>query len=200
MAGMANRTPGRYVLAMSDFDALLSSLPIDSIADRLGEDPDEVRKAAQAALPALLGGLDANTSDAQGAESLLEALAQHEDKGNDVDVDKIDVADGEKIAAHIFGTQEDQVVQQLGSTGVSSGLVRKLIPILAPIVLAWLANRMSSQGAKPSEGADQGVLGTILEQVLKGAVQGSGGGGVSAGSILTDVLGGLLGGGRRKGE
>jgi hypothetical protein len=185
---------------MSDLDALLASLPIDSIAAQLGEDPDQVRDAAHAALPALLGGLDANAREESGAASILEALAQHEDQDTDgIDVSKVDTADGERIAAHIFGSKQDEVVNQLGTTGASSGLIRKLIPILAPIVLAWLANRMTSQGARPSSGADQGVLGTILEQVLKGAGQGSGGksSSPSVGSILGDVLGGLLGGGRR---
>jgi hypothetical protein len=183
---------------MSDLDALLGSLPIDAIAAQIGEDPDEVRQAAAVALPALLGGLDANAQGG-GSASLLEALAQHE--GKPVGADSIDATDGEKIAAHIFGDQQEQVISQLGSTGVTSGLLQKLIPLLAPMVMAWLANQMSNKGAAPSSGGAGGaggVLGTILEQVLKGA---NGGGAASktpdAGSIIGDVLGGLLGGGRR---
>lgn len=181
---------------MSDLDALLANLPIDALAAQIGEDPDEVRQAAAVALPALLGGLDANAQDG-GAASLLEALAQHEGRSPG-DPAAIDAIDGEKIAAHIFGDQQEQVISQLGSTGVASGLLQKLIPLLAPMVMAWVAGQLAGKGAAPSAGGDPGTLGTILEQVLKGAL---GGGAPSqaptAGSILTDILGGLLGGGRR---
>ncbi|WP_067441891.1 DUF937 domain-containing protein [Nocardioides jensenii] len=178
---------------MSDIDELLASLPLAQISADLGEDPAAVEQAARAVLPALLGGLDANAQDPDGARSLLGALGQHEDR-DPTDPSRVDVADGEKIASHIFGSQKEQVINQLGSTGASSSLVKKLLPILAPIVLSWLASRMTSKGAAPSKTQDQSVLGSVLEQVLKGAVGGSSGG---AGKIITDVLGGLLGGGRR---
>ncbi|KQZ67570.1 DUF937 domain-containing protein [Nocardioides sp. Root151] len=179
---------------MSDIDDLLASLPLDRISADLGEDPAAVEQAARAALPALIGGLDANAQDPAGAASLLDALGQHED-GDPADLSRVDTADGEKIAAHIFGNQQDQVINQLGSTGASSGLVKKLLPILAPIVLSWLASRMTSKGAAPSKTEDKSVLGSVLEQVLKGAIGGGASGG--AGKIISDVLGGLLGGGRR---
>lgn len=184
---------------MSDVDEILSSLPIDKIAAQVGEDPEAVEDAAAAAIPALLGGLDANADDPAGAASLLDALGQHADKSTDPA--EIDAADGEKIAAHIFGGNQEQVIQQLGGTGVSSSLVKKLLPILAPIVLSWLAQRvLGGKGGSTAKGGDQGGLGGILGEVLKGAVAGGGGGKGSvpnAGSIISDVLGGLLGGGRR---
>jgi hypothetical protein len=181
---------------MSDLDALLGSLPIDALAAQIGEDPADVRQAAAVALPALLGGLNANAQGG-GLGSILEALTQHE--GKPVDADSIDATDGEKIAAHIFGDQQEQVISQLGSTGVASGLLQKLIPLLAPMVMAWLAGQLAGKGAAPSSGGGGGVLGGILEQVLKGATGGGGGASKTpdAGSILGDVLGGLLGGGRR---
>jgi hypothetical protein len=184
---------------MSDVDEILSSLPIDKIAAQVGEDPEAVEDAAAAAIPALLGGLDANATDPAGAASLLDALGQHADKSTDPA--DIDAADGEKVAAHIFGGNQEQVVSQLAGTGVSSTLVKKLLPILAPIVLSWLASRvLGGKGGAAAPSADQGGLGGILGEVLKGAVQGGGGGKGSvpdAGSIIGDVLGGLLGGGRR---
>src|SRR5689334_3508659 len=115
---------------MSDIAALLDSLPIDSLAAQTGESPDAVREAAQVALPALLGGLNANAA-AGGVGSLLEALARHEG-GDGADVD---ASEGAQIASHIFGANQEQVINQLGATGVSSGLLQKLIPLLAPIVM-----------------------------------------------------------------
>ena len=183
---------------MSAVDEILQTLPIDQLANQLGEDPDDVEQAALAALPALLGGLHANAQDPAGEASLAEALDQHADDPaatGVVNVEQIDQADGARIARHIFGSQEEQVVQQLGGVGsASSGLVQKLIPILAPLVLAYLAKQMGGKGAA----AGGGVLGSILGQVLSGAAQGSAPrGSQGAGSIISDILGGLLGGGRK---
>ncbi|MFZ2503321.1 MAG: DUF937 domain-containing protein [Nocardioides sp.] len=184
---------------MSDFDQLLASLPYDQLAAELGADPREVALAAEAALPALLGGLNANAAHPGGAASLMEALGQHDNDLADgpADLQRIDVADGEKISGHIFGDQQEDVIRSLGGVnGVSSGLVRKLLPILAPIVLSYLAKQVRGKNSEATGGG--GILSSILEQVLSGATQGSGSrSSVSAGSILSDILGGLLGGGRR---
>lgn len=197
---------------MAALDEILQNLPIDQLAQQVGADPAEVQQAAQAALPALLGGLNANAQGG-GASSIVEALGQHT---GDVTVDQIDAADGEKIASHIFGSNEDQVYSALGGTGASSGLVKKLIPILAPIVLSYIANKVLKGGglgggtgtqaqapADDSASGGPGSLDSMLKDVLGGALggatqtqapqqsqQSSGGG-------ILDVLGGLLGGGRR---
>ncbi|MGD9960945.1 DUF937 domain-containing protein [Nocardioides sp.] len=183
---------------MSAIDDILDNLPIDQLAHQLGASPDEVHDAAYAALPALLGGLQANATDPAGATSLLGALDQHT---GDVDVSTVDVNDGEKAAAHIFGGNKDQVISQLGSTGANSGLIQKLLPMLVPIVLSYVAKRVSGGSGAPSA-AGSDVLGTILSQVLGGAAEGTrstsrSGAVPDVGSILGDVLGGLLGGGRR---
>ena len=187
---------------MADLDDLRTSLPIDQIAAQLGEDPDDVRRAVDVALPALLGGLQANAQDPGGEASLAEALGQHDAQvaTPPVDLADVDEQDGQRITAHIFGAQQHQVVQKLGSTGADSALVQKLLPILAPIVLSYLAKQVGAKGGA----AGGGVLGTILSTILAGAAQGSGGtsrpssdsGGL--GGVLGDLLGGLLGGGRKQ--
>ncbi len=185
----------------SAVDDIVASLPLEQIAASLGEDPAAVEQAAYAALPALLGGLEANAQDPRGEASLAEALLQHDNDLADgpVDLSRIDVADGERITRHIFGDQQDQVVRQLGGVGGSSGLVAKLLPILAPIVLSYLAKQVGGKDGA----AGGGILGTILSEILNGAAQGSGSrssgsaAGSDFGSILGDLLGGLLGGGRR---
>lgn len=185
---------------MADLDDLRASLPIDQIASQLGEDPDAVRRAVDVALPALFGGLQANAADPGGEASLAQALDQHDTEvaTPPINVADVDPADGERITAHIFGAQQDQVVHQLGATGAGSGLVQKLLPILAPIVLSYVAKQMGAKGGA----AGGGVLGSILGSILSGAAQGSGGSSRSSGSgglgdIVGDVLGGLLGGGRK---
>ena len=193
---------------MSAVDEILSSVDLDQLAQQVGAERVEVEQAARTTLPALLGGLQANAADPSGARSLTEALGQHDASlvEGGVDLAQVDPADGERITQHIFGDNREQVVSQLGGVGgtESKGIVARLLPILAPIVLSWLAGKVlgGGSGQQPGTAADspsgaQGGLGDVLGQVLGGATRGSQSGGVDTGSIISDVLGGLLGGGRR---
>ncbi len=162
---------------MSAYDEILGSLPIDQIASELGAQPQEVEQASAAILPALLGGLDANANDG-GAGSILQALGQHDPSLLDggVDLSQVDSSDGQAIASHIFGGNEEEVIARLGgsgASGVGGQLVKKLLPILAPIVLSWLAKQ-------------------VLGRAGGGATQSAGG---SGGGGLGDILGSILGGG-----
>ena len=128
--------------------------PADQISQQVGASPDEVRTCAAAVLPALLGGLQANAGDPSGAGSILQALGQHDDDllTGGADLSAIDEQDGTAIASHIFGDQQDEVVNRLGGlpavggSGLGGALVKKLLPILAPMVLSWLANRVLKGG------------------------------------------------------
>lgn len=138
--------------------------------------------AARKALPALLGGLSSNVS-AGGGDALGAALMKDHDGSlldNTDPLAAVDAADGRKIIGHIFGGQQDRVVETLGATSrASSSVFSKLLPLLAPLVLAWLAKKVG------------------------GALTGGGGGGVLASGQSTAAestsgqasgLGGLLGG------
>ena len=151
----------------------MADIPLDQLAAQLGVDEATAEAAARQAIPALLGGMQANAADPAGAASL---------------------AGAQKIVSNIFGPDTGQVAQTLGAdVGQQSGLIQKLLPILAPIVLAYLSKRLT--------GSSQGGSGNVLTDLLGGML---GGGGASqtgpnrsgTGSIL-DMLGGLIGGGRR---
>ncbi|UGT53199.1 DUF937 domain-containing protein [Nocardia asteroides] len=197
---------------MTSFDDLLSQVPIAQIADQLGVDQATATTAVQAALPTLLGGLQANASEPQGAASLMGALDQHgelvEGEGA-VDLNQVDVADGEKIVDNVFGGEKNTVISALGGTGGTGGndLIGKLLPILAPIVLAYLAKQMTGGGAAAPAPQQQssggGGLGDLLGGLLGGSGNAGGLGGVigdalakNAGGGLGSILGGLLGGKR----
>jgi hypothetical protein len=185
---------------------ILGNLDLSRLAQQVGADPNDVQAAAAKVLPALLGGVHANAQDPGGAASLAQALAQHDDDlaTGTIDTTAVDPADGQKVAAHIFGSHQDQVVAQLGATGVSSGLVQKLMPLLAPVVMSYLAKRVTgSTGGAIGGAVGGGMLGGVLSQVLQG-VGGAGGGSSSSssssnpmGGILGGVLGGLLGHGTK---
>lgn len=184
-------------------DEILSRIPIDELAAQLGTDPDTALDAARKALPALLGGLSSNVSGG-GGEALGTALVRDHD-GSLLDrsdsLAAVDTADGQKIVGHIFGDQQGRVVETLGATsGADSSIFSKLLPMLAPLVMAWLAKRVggalggggaAAQDAPKSGG---GGLGDLLGGLAGGGAAGGSGGG------LGDLLGDLLGGEVQKGK
>ncbi len=190
----------RQVL-MASLDELLSQIPIDRVADRLGVDRQTAETAVRAALPTLVGGLGANARDPEGAASLMSALDRHSGSGvldGGVNVDEVDAADGSKIVSNVFGEKKEQVISTLGAVNGAGGndLIAKLLPILAPIVLSYLAKQITGNGATAAGGTrPSGGIGDILGGLLEGAAGRSGAGGGGIGDILGSVLGGNSGGG-----
>ncbi|MGW0020618.1 DUF937 domain-containing protein [Rhodococcus sp. NPDC003382] len=201
---------------MATLDDLLSQIPVAQIAERLGVDQQTAETAVRAALPTLVGGLDANAKDPAGAASLLSALDNHSGDlvEGGVNVADVDTEDGSKIVANVFGENKDQVISTLGGVNGTGGneLVAKLLPILAPIVLSFIAKQLTGggQGATTATASapSQGGLGDLLGGLLGSAAGGSGGAGAlgdvlgsvlggNAGGGLGGLLGGLLGGGKR---
>ncbi|MET9202225.1 DUF937 domain-containing protein [Gordonia sp. NPDC003585] len=176
---------------MSDVDELLSRLPIGDIANQLGTDEASARAAAAQAIPALLTGLQAQTQDENSAQRLASALEQHDNDlaQGTIDLGDVDTDDGSKIVANIFGNQTDQVAgalsEQVPAASVDQGLIKKTLPILAPIVLSFLVRKITGGAGNTTNGG--GDLGSVLGGAL-------GGGGGAAGG-LGSVLGGILGGG-----
>ena len=172
---------------MSDIDQLLTQIPLAAIAQELGVDESQAAASSRTALEALLGGLQANASDPAGALSLGQALGTHDGSLLGADLGDIDQEDGSAIVHNIFGGNTSDVIAQLGGVKGSggSGLIAKLLPILAPFVLAWLGQKLRGQGG----------MGDILGQVLGGAAGGAGGSSSGAGGGgLGDILGQVLGG------
>lgn len=206
---------------MASLDELMSQIPIGDVAAKLGVDEPTARAAVEQALPALVGGLEANAKDPRGAASIEKAVSKHSPALVDggVNLDEVDTNDGEKIVSHIFGPNKEQVVATLGAQptaaagGGIGGVVGKLMPILAPIVLSYLAKKFSERGSatqtQPTEPMQpnaskprpekEGGLGGILGGMFGGDSGGSDASGASGGGI-GDVLGGLLGGGGSGGK
>jgi hypothetical protein len=188
---------------MSTIDDLLAQIPMDQLARQLGVTPGEAEKLTRQALPALVGGMEANAHDPRGATSLMRAIGKHDNDLLDggVDLDQVDTDDGYKIVLNVFGNNSDKVINRLGS-GKQDSMMSKLLPMLAPIVMAYLAKRMTGgpksstkSGTKAKAGADDALPGGLGE--LLGGLLGGGSGGSGGGGGLGDLLGGLLGGGKR---
>jgi hypothetical protein len=184
---------------MSGLEDLLAQIPTSDIASKIGVDEGEVNKAVQLLVPVLVGGLHENAQDPDHASKIESAADSHAgllDGG--VNLDHVDEQEGQQAIARIFGGNDaDQVASALaGGGGGNSDLLKQLLPILAPIVLAYVGKQLTGKSGAPA-GAGGGALNDVLGSILGGM-----GGNKSLGTVLGnvlgskagDILGGLLGG------
>jgi hypothetical protein len=196
--------------------AQLQGAPLQQMAQQLGASPDQTSTAVGAALPLLLGTLGRNAAQPQGAQALFGALQRDHAGAPDLgdllgsllggggaQPGAAPASDGSAILGHIFGNNRQRAEEGLGqATGLGAG-AGKLLQLLAPVVMAFLARRMSAGGM------DAGSLGETLGQEHARVQQQGGLGGGLLGSLLdqdgdgqvglSDLIkvgGGLLGGRR----
>ena len=204
-------------------DELLSQLqgaPLQQIASQFGTNPSQAQSAVAAALPMLLGALGRNAAQPQGAADLFGAL-QRDHVGRAAGGGGLGdllgsvlggmgggggaggAADGASILGHIFGGNQQRAEAGLGqATGLGAN-AGQLLQILAPIVMAFLAQRTQAGGM------DAGGLGAVLGREHAQVRQQGGVGGDLLGSLLDQdgdgqvglgdlikIGGGLLGGRR----
>jgi len=185
---------------MAGLDELFNQIPTQEIASKLGVDEGEVNSAIKTLVPALVGGIQHNVqADDIDSAKLESDVAQQGESGlldGGVNVDQVDANQGDQYVARIFGGNDSNAVASAlaGGGAGNSDLIKKLLPILAPIVLAYIGKQLTKNSA-PAEPQAQssggGGLGDVLGSILGGA---GGGGNNPLGSILGSVLGGNQGG------
>ena len=187
---------------MAGLDELFDQIPTQQIAGRLGVDESEVDSAVKTLVPMLVGGLQQNAADPDVATNIESAATTHAASGlldGGVSVDQVDESDGSRVVSKIFGGNDTgQVASALAGGGAgNSDLIQRLLPILAPIVLAYIGKQLSGgQAPTQPQSSGGGGLGDILGGILAGGAGGTGGAGGNnpLGSILGSVLGGNQGG------
>jgi hypothetical protein len=184
---------------MAGLDELFAQIPVADIANKIGADQGEVNNAIRTLVPALVGGLaenvHSNNIDSSSIESATAKLGSSDLLDGGVNVDQVDEKQGDNLVATLFGGNDSNAVASAlaGQGAGGSGLIQKLLPILAPIVLAYIGKQLTKGGgasapAQP-QAAGGGGLGDILGSILGGA-GGGGGGNNPLGSILGSVMGG----------
>jgi hypothetical protein len=186
---------------MAGLDDLFNQIPVADIARQLGADEGEVNQAIQTLVPTLVGTLHENVAaddiDSTQLEETVVAQGQSDLLDGGVNVEQLDENHGNQVVASLFGGNDsNQVASALSGAGAPGGdLIRRLLPMLAPIVLAYVGRQFSQrgqqQGASAQAQAAPGGLGDVLGGLL-------GGGGAPAGgnNPLGSILGSVLGGGQ----
>jgi hypothetical protein len=164
-------------------DSILSAdngAVVRQLAQQFGLSEEAMAGAIRSLAPALARGLGRETEQLDGGQSLANALQTGDHQRYLADpailAQSATTEDGNKILGHVFGSKEvSRNVAAFASeqTGLDPSLLKQLLPVLAPIVMALLAQQLTKRGSQPQA--------TPAPQATP-----DGGGG------LMDVLGGLL--------
>lgn len=156
---------------LNSIGELLAQGGTSAIGKRVKLKQNDVAQVLSAGIPALIAGMNKNASTSGGAASLSRALTDHsKDSTKDVGsfLKNADLDDGKKILAHVFGSSQKDVINNISATtGVTKGKTTSILALVAPLLLSFLGNQQQSQQQ-------------------------------NAGFSLTGLLGGLLGGGQQQ--
>ena len=169
-------------------DILAQTGGLSSIARELGISEQQVQAGAAALLPAILGGF-AKQAQPVGAGGIGDLLGQLGGGGLLDDVvspQPTNIGLGNNVLGNIFGTKDvSRTVAQhaAAQSGLQPSLLKKMLPMLAMLVVGYFARRHGQARNAPATDA------TTTN------ANANGNGTTRAGGGLGDLLGGILGGG-----
>ncbi|MCB0164060.1 MAG: DUF937 domain-containing protein [Anaerolineae bacterium] len=135
---------------------------IQQLSSQIGADQRSTEQAISAALPMLVGALERNTTSAQGAASLTNAL-QRDHTGTILNnlpaalSDPATLQDGAAILGHVLGANQSNVQSGISSfSGLDQNSTGQLLALLAPVVLGALGQMQQQHNLNADDVA--GVL------------------------------------------
>ena len=172
-------------------------MDISAIGRQFGLDEAQTRAAFEALTPVVASGMRRQAATPDGLQDIFKSVLGGGQPGvlDDEDAVRFDRAKprGDEILGQLFGDKDVSrgVAQQLSATsGIGASLLKKLLPVVASIVMGQVAKKMGGGAGSSSGGGLGDILGDILGggQTRQQAPQQEQGGGL--GDILTDILGG----------
>mgnify|MGYP006152009601 CR=1 FL=1 len=139
-------------------DILAQAGGLQSVARDLGLSEDQAAAGADALLPAILGGMkkqaQAQPSGLDGLGGLLGQLGGGGLLDQVLGAQPTDPSQGNEVLGQIFGSKDvsravaDNAASQ---SGLDSGVLRKMLPLLAMLVTGYLAKQAGGAGQRPHE-------------------------------------------------
>lgn len=173
---------------MNIMDALQQSGGIGTMAKELGINESVAEAGAAALLPAILGGFKKTTqaqpSGLDGLGGLLGQLGGGGLLDSVLGTEPTPVSKGNEVLGQIFGSKEVSRTVAAGAeqqTGISSDLLKKMLPVVAMMVAGYMAKQSSGSAGGASNG---GGLGGLIGGLLGGGNNASSGGMGGIGSLL----------------
>jgi hypothetical protein len=170
-------------------------MDISAIGRQFGLNDEQTRAAFDALAPVVAAGMRRNAQTPDGLQDIFRSVltgnrAQTLDDERAIQFDSAK-SPGDEILGQIFGSKDVSrgVANQLSaSSGVGAAILKKLLPIVASIVMGQVAKKMGA-GTGAQQGS--GGLGDILKDILGGGVGGGGSPMPRGGGSIPDVdLGG----------
>lgn len=185
---------------------------LDILGQQFGLSREQTLQAVAELAPMVASGVRQNTKRDDDVVSLLQALGggQHErylEEDSAVQFENVR-DEGNAILGHLFGGKQvsrDVAMHASGSTGIGAAILKKMLPIIASMVMGAIFKRMTGGGRAeapaPQRGSQGGGLDDLLRDVLGGGVGQPApqprqrapqpGGGLD--DLLRDILGGGTG-------
>ena len=167
---------------MDLMNALVQAGGVEAISRELGVDQSTAQSGLNALLPAVADGMRGQASASpQGFGGLGAILGQLGGGGllaNVLAPEPTNVDQGNQVLGQIFGNKDTSravAADAAQKSGVSSDLLKKMLPIVAMLVAGYLAKQHDSSSTGAAPGAAPAQDGGILGQIL-GGIGGSGGG------------------------
>jgi len=151
---------------------------LDKLSERFGLGEKETRSAVEELIPALSRGLQKNTTEnPKGMDELLEALrtgehARYVERPDTLGAPET-TDDGNSILGHIFGnkqTSREVASRAAERTGLSSTLLKKMLPVLASVVMGTLSKQVVGGTRTASRADSGGLLGALLDSDRDGSI------------------------------
>lgn len=166
---------------MNILDMLLSAdnkPALDELSRNFGLNDEQTRNAMEGLIPALSRGIEKNTSNEQGMDQLLEALrtgkhGQYMEKPTTLGRPET-TEDGNGILGHIFGNKQvsrDVAAQVSKQSGVSSAILKKMLPIVASLVMGAISKKVVGGSSNQVNRANSGgLIGMLLDSDRDGSI------------------------------
>ena len=148
---------------------------VQRVGQQFGLSEEQTGSALGELVPALMAGLQRNTSQQGGMDGLLGALsrgnhAQYLDSPELLEQDATR-EDGNSILGHIFGSKDvSRAVagRAAEQTGIGTDILKKMLPVVATMVMAGLSKQ---NAAAPAQGSGAGnLLSSLFDQNRSGSV------------------------------
>ena len=187
---------------IEDFIGSMGSEVSQKMSEKTNIDQGTISQLLPVIAPMILGGLKKQKDERGGQDRVDHILNKYGDPSVLGNLDglfqqKLDDKTTDPNLGGLLGNAGSDATNLLSQNlkGVDSGIVAKLIPMLAPVLLGFLTQkRDSGTGSSGLAGLlDQDGDGSILDDVA-GLVLGGLGGKSKSSNPLSGLLGGLLGG------
>jgi hypothetical protein len=164
---------------------------VEQLAKSFGISGNDAAKAIASLLPGLAGGVQKNIANPQELEGLVKALSsgkhqQYLDQPDTMTRPEA-VQDGNNILGHLLGSKDESrqlASQAAASTGIDAGILKKMLPMVAGMVMAGLSKQGNAMGAMNQLGN-----GAVSQSTGLGSMLGSFLDADKDGSVMDDVLG-----------